>query len=83
MLEIIIRIDGQMVEPDAMGNLLQGIMVKSMHEQLRHKLGRVICPEHQAQPHVTVDITRGQQHVAVAACCQPLIDRTMQALTAA
>lgn len=82
MLEIIIRIDGRVVDPEALGNLLQALVVKSMHEQLRQKLGRVMCPEHQAQPQVTVDLVRGKQHVAVAACCQPLIDRTMAALIA-
>lgn len=82
MAQIVIQINGREVTAATVMNPLHGLIIKQMEEQMRQKLGGIICPEHLAAPSVTIDIAGARQHVAVAGCCQHLIDMTTHALTA-
>ena len=81
MAQILIQINGREVNPATSANLLHGMIIKQMEEQMQQKLSRVVCPEHQVAPVVTLDIVGNQQHISVAGCCQQLIDLTTRTLT--
>ncbi len=81
MAQIVILINGREITPATVVSPLHTLIVKQMEEQMRQKLSRVVCPEHQTAPLVTIDITGNKQHIAIAGCCQQLIDMTTRALT--
>lgn len=83
MADIIIKIAGREVTPASMSNLMHGIVIKSMQEQLQQKLARAICPDHHYGPIVTVDIVQNQQQISITGCCQQLIDLTRDLLATA
>ena len=82
MAQIVIQINGVAATPETVTNPLHALIIKQMEEQMRQKLGGIVCPEHQAAPLVTIDLVGAKQHISIAGCCQRLIDMTRQALTA-
>ncbi len=80
MAKIELQINGKAVSADTTPDLMKGMVIRDMEAQLHAKLQNIICPEHQEEPSVIVNITHNRQIISVGACCKQLTDMTMAAL---
>jgi|GEM_PF-3458761 len=80
MAHVTIQIQGIAIQPDSLPDPQKAQLLRDIQARLQHKLDGIRCAEHELEPHVTVNLTGTQQHIAIAGCCQSITDVTANAL---
>ena len=85
MVEISFELDGENVPQDKLRERLDDdVQVKTvfrLRQSIQQRLGDMGCPEHQAQPEVTIIVSAAEpMKLRVNACCQEFVDQVTQAL---
>jgi hypothetical protein len=76
VLDIKFKIDGRVVNPNRIGDILEKTIYDKLSSSIKKRLGSIVCPTHGEHPTVTI-VGRSINKIEyqITGCCQNLIDQ--------
>jgi hypothetical protein len=76
LVDVSFKINGKIVEPDSMKDVLDITFMKHIRESIENSIGSIRCPEHGGEPSI---IVRGQNldslEYKITGCCEEFVKK--------